>query len=269
LKLSILVLISVLLLPSLRAQHLASYKSNIDSSKNNIGFSFGLSDFHIRDEYASPLIYRAPGIGACFSYSRDEDKYKHIIELTGYYADLKPIYDEYYALDIRGGFRYNYIRRVFKTGRDNILTAGAGGGLYIFLNYSSYRAHTYPMAMLANLVNAWYLAHSAEITLLLEYERARSDVFEFRIHLPFITSISRPAYSYVPGDNSGDDFTPFGAIKPFWKNFTIQFRTYYRHRISRRFGIFAYYDFQYSAYDKPLDVRMYMNNFQAGTYLIF
>ena len=269
-KFIVLILAYVLFLPELYSQHTDSLADKINSNKNNIGIGFGLTDFHIRDEIASPLIYRGLGYSVSLMYSRVGDNDEHNVELTAYYTRLRPMYAEYHAENFRAGIRYDYLRQVLKTGKlNNVFRIDAGGGLYTFFNISAYREQYYPDEIMENLDVAWYLTYSVELSALFQYEIKRSNSFEFQIHFPFVSSISRPAYSYVPGPEGNNDFELFGRISPFWENFIVQFKLAYRHKLSDRLSVFIRYDFQYSSYDQPRDVKMYMNNLQAGTCFIF
>src|SRR4030095_241515 len=136
LKLIVATIYLITIFTTTDAQNVELTNKNKKKLKNLIGISIGLSDFHVREEMASPLTYWNNGITACLEYIRVGDNYKHQIELDGYYSKIKTVYEEYYAHNSRAGFRYSYLHKFLSLNTSTNLNLYAGGGGYSFINLS-------------------------------------------------------------------------------------------------------------------------------------
>lgn len=269
-KLTVLVSLFILLIQTLCAQSPDSLKNKKDDLTNNIGISIGITDFHMKDELAAPLTYRGVGIASNIQYNKNGEGYKHFIELTFNYDKLKSNYDEYYTPNIAGSLRYDYLHRILNIGSKNEYSFYVGGGVYSYINYSVYMESVDQNYETNVLAYTWYIAHSAEVTLLFEYVKTPINRFTLQLYIPIFLNVSRPAYSLFISTSS--DVSPikmFGDNSFFWQNPLFQFKITYERKINRWCCLFANYDFQYSSYDKPRTVSMYMNNFLMGINFLF
>lgn len=220
----------------------------------------GLSDFHIRDEYASPLIYKNVTLTAGAEYHLRTQKNIHTFELRAYYGKLYIDLAKYDAENGRASFRYNYLHLIsnFKIAK-NKLSVYFGGGLITFLNMSKYNEY------ISNgvLEEPWLWIHSCEIALLTCY-KFKPNKLTFQFNFSLISNVSRPSYSYLPGTHQNEAPKPFGKMAFFWQNPIIQVKTQYEFLVNRWLGLTARYDFLYSYYGEPRKIGMFMNNFQAG-----
>jgi len=236
--------------------------------KNSIGVSLGLSDFHVRDEMASPLTYRGTGITGCLEYKRKGEKSIHTAGLSGYYDILTTNFAKYDAENYRVGFRYNYLHRISELSIfKNNFKIYVGGGVYSFLNYSHYKEYISKI----ELINVpWYWSHSAEFSFLFDYFISHSNHVTLQFYLPIISNVSRPAYSSFGRElNRVGVVKLFGVMAPFWKNPNVQINVGFNYRINTWLKIFAQYNFQYASYSEPRKVAMYMNNLRTGTKFLF
>ena len=191
----------------------------------------------------------------------------HYGEVSGYYDNLKIAYDEYNAENKRIGIRYNYLHEIPGLNFFKLFKVYAGGGIHSFINYSRYTQNT--RTEVKFLADPWYASHSLEFSLLVDVSKNKSDHFSLQLFLPVISDVSRPSYTNVNGLGLEQVFKLFGEIAPLWKNFLLQFKIRYEHNINKSIGISIHYDFQYSTYNQPRLVSMFMNNFKAGAYFIF
>jgi len=245
----------------------SSLKVN-EKLKNSLGVSFGLSDFHVRDELVSPLSYRGTGITGCLEYIRQGKKNLHFVELTAYYDFLETTYSRYEAQNGRIGIRYSYLQQISNLNfLKNDLKTYFGGGIYSFLNISDYKEF---ISNIGILTTSWYLSHSAELSLLMDYSMGSSSTLFFQVYFPLVSNVSRPSYtSYdVESHKVGIDKL-FGEMEPFWKNFTVQLKAGYNYFFNNWLNVFAQYSFQYSSYYEPRNIGLYMNNFRAGLHFLF
>jgi hypothetical protein len=265
-KIFCLVLIYFFFAPEINSQTTDSSRSK-NIPKNFISISFGLSDFHVRDELASPLTYSGLGIASCLQYVRKCGESNHFFEFTAYYSNLKTNYETYYAPNLRLGFNYNYLHNLLSVkSKQNHFIINAGGGIFSFLSYSRYSAHIVPNIFM----NRWIFTHSLEISSLFEYIFYSSNNFQVQLSFPVISNVSRPAY-IDPPDNSGltEPVKIFGTTVFYSDNLILKLKIKYMHEFKEWFDIFAQFDFQYTSYDVPRRISMYMNNFLVGTYFKF
>ena len=248
---------------------------NPDSSKNvrinDFSASIGLSDFHIRDERASPLTFRGQGIMFNVSYGRTGENHKHLLDFLINTDMLNSDFGEYYSFGIRGYARYNYYYRVVNSNRrDNRFNIFIGGGLSTFLNCSFFFEKSYPEQVSNNLANTWYFVHSIEISVLMDYKYKGKNIFELRLFQPLVSNISRPPYSIAwSTPNSTGLFNLIGNNSFFWEYSNIQLKLMYQRLINEWLNLSFDYYFQYSSYPQPRQLNFYSNYFLAGAHLKF
>jgi hypothetical protein len=271
LKIAVLVSSFILLIQTLCAQSPDSLINNKDDLTNNIGISIGIIDFHMRDELGAPLTFGGIGIASDIQYMHKGKKDRHIIELTMNYDELGCTYDEYVVFNGTGSLRYNYLREVLKFGSDkNKYSFFVGGGLRSFINLSQYSENYVPGLITTTMAYTWYVAHTAEVSLLFDYNRSPSNEFAFQLFIPVIMLVSRPPYS-IDESSSGTIMHAniMGTGSFFWENPSLQFKAAYEHKISHWCWLYANYSFQYSSFDNPRTFEMYMNNLLVGVDFLF
>jgi len=266
LKLIATILFFMILCSAAFAQNKEQPKKN--KITNSIGVSIGLSDFHVRDELASPLIYRHMGITGSGEYVLSGENYKHLFEASGYYDILKSSSEHYEAENGRIGGRYNYLHKITELNLfKNRLTVFGGGGIYSFLNYSFYREFISEIGL---ITISYYMLHSAELSIWLDYSIGSSNQLSLKLNLPLISNASRPTYSTAtPGTNQVGEFSLFGTMAAFWETPAVQLKTAYSFKISKLVSISAQYVFHYLYYSVPRKIAMYMNDFRVGIYFLF
>lgn len=246
--------LTLLILPNLFSQ--TDYKNSFDVKA-------GISDFHIMDETAASLIFRNKGIMAGLGYQWNKPKYRHLIEANYYYSSLDSKYEQYFADNYRLGVRYNYLRKV---GISRHVNFWVGGGVYSFIYY--FRL-TNKVPQIIDGTETYYLSHTAEFSLLSEYAFNGDNKVNLMIHLPLLSFVSRPGYSYDVVAQKSFRFKLFGKASPFWENKFIQIGLFHRHNLNKGWILYGKYDFQYFSYPEPRKVSLYMNNFSIGTNFLF
>ncbi|RPI18126.1 MAG: hypothetical protein EHM58_06820 [Ignavibacteriae bacterium] len=234
------------------------------TAKHSLQLIVGLSDFHVRDEFASSLIYRNTNFAVEGEYMIKTDKSIQSFQLAGYNAVLKTNLEKYDAENFRVSFRYNYLHNISKYkiwGND--LNIFLGGGGYSLLNFSQYNEYISEYGV---LTESWYWVHSAEVSAFANYNTGSNNL-GFAADFSLISNVSRPQYSYIPGTYRYSHINPFGKMEVFWNNPSVHIKIIYGYQLSSRFQILAQYNFQYSYFDEPRIIGLYMNNFLTGVRL--
>ena len=240
-------------------QNCALCQSN-QKNNNEIEIGIGTSDFHIRDELVSPFNYRSVGISSLIHYKRINNNSTHNAYITAFYNNLEPNLSKFYAQNLRVGVRYNYMQNIYKS---RLLDFFAGGGIYSFLNISNYAEKNPDEINICTI--SYFLMHSLEIALLIDYAFINDNNISFKLNIPLLNNISRPGYTFTPNENYNIvDFNLFGKTEFAWDSPVLGFTFNYSFHATERTTINITYDFQYSSYDEPRLVKMYMSNFKTG-----
>jgi len=243
------------------------------NTSNMIGASFGGSDFHIKDELASPLIFSKTGIAPSICYKYDGQVNRHIAEAQFYYADLTTSSDNFNTENWRGSIRYSYLHVIFD--QDTIRRSFRfflGGSIRSFLNRSDYY-YAWGTSR-STAYRSWYWSHSLDIAVEIEYRPSSNietaDDYEnltFLCYVPVVSNVSRPTYS-SSGDYNYDKNTRvmklFGKTGVLAENFSLNTQIIYSAPLFKNIQLMLSYEFFYSSYDAPKEIASYMNNFRAG-----
>lgn len=244
--------------------HILSQDSHLKT--NSLSVSIGLSDFHVRDEIASPLTYGNRTLRLGIEYNAKKDLYRHIIELDGYYGLIYIRFPKYETENIRGSLRYSYLHLIHRAKLfSSPLVFYIGGCIHTFLNHSSYREYI----TTSGIIEApWYWSHSLGLSLLTHYQFKEN---EFTIHCNYsiLSNVSRPAYSYVPGTQTSEPIKPLGKMEMFWNHQKFRAKLEYIHRLGKLWNISASYNFEYLCYPNPRKIALYMNNVYFGVTIKF
>jgi hypothetical protein len=225
----------------------------------------------MRDERASPLTFRGPGIIGYLAYVREGINYKHILDLS-LNADLtNSEYEEYHCYGIRGYLRYNYYLKVFNsTNTDNKFDFYIGGGLSSFMNFSFFFENSFVNQVTNHLATTWYFIHSAELSLLLDYRYKTKNYFKLRLIQPLVSNVSRPQYAMETGTlNNLAMFDLFGKNSFFWEYTDLQVQITYKRLINEWLDLSLDFCFQYSSYPYPRWIKLYSNYLLAGVHFKF
>ncbi len=233
---------------------------SVAQETNSIGIYFGLTDFHLRDDHASPVFFRGIGITPSIQYLYKGESVIQSVELSYYYDYLGSININFNTDNWRGKVKYSYLH--FITNFNNQIKLFIGASISSFLSLSDYRYIDDNLA-----IKSWYWNHSLNAELELIYSFNQKEYISAQFSLPTISNISRPKYS--PSENysystNSYKVNMFGEMVYFPNNFFISTILVYQKLISARFGLQIEYEFYYSLYNKPKEVAMYMNNISAG-----
>ncbi|MFZ0455736.1 MAG: hypothetical protein WAM24_18455 [Ignavibacteriaceae bacterium] len=240
--------------------------------RNYIGGNFGGSDFHLLDLRASPLIFGSIGITPSLQYFYRGDKSLHYIDISYFSDNLKTSAENFNTDNQKGRIRYSYLHTVtsfllFQQNFDLYL----GGSASTFLCHSDYYYAWIPPGY-SRAMESWYWNSSLDITAQIEFKPGGREFFSLRLFIPVVSNISRPKYSPSGDYNYIDNdwkFKMFGKTEFIPHNFSLNTILAYQRPLIWNFNFQVSYEFYYSAYNKPKDVNMYMNNFSGGLFFCF
>jgi len=240
--------------------------------KNYIGVSFGGSDFHIKDDHASPMIYSGIGIAPSIQYFYRGGESRQYAEVSYYHGKLTTFEDNFHVTDNRGRARYAYVHSIIDFNLfDRKIVFFAGGSANSFLSHSDYR-YSILGSTDGRTIESWQWSTSLDLSLQLEYASAGKEFVSAQFFMPIVSNISRPKYS-LSGDyhylENSWKFKMFGQTKLFTDSFSFDGILIYQRPLVGSFNLELSYEFYYSFYKQPQDIGMYMNNVRAGFLYFF
>lgn len=238
-----------------------------------IGAAFGGSDFHTRDDHASPMIFSAWGIAPTLQFIHAGEQSRQYFEASYYSAVLSTAQDNFRTDNWRGRGRYAYLLSVGEfADTDRPLRLFLGGSLNSFLSRSHYYFFIRPLNGYASSIDSWYWSHSLDAALSLEYGIAEREFFSLQCYVPLLSNVSRPQYS-PSGDYSYTEnvwkMKMFGRTQFFPKNVSLDLLLAFQVPLIWRFNFQASYEFFFASYDLPRELKMYMNNVRGGVFYCF
>jgi hypothetical protein len=243
------------------------------NAQNYVGGGFGGSDFHILDEHASQLIFGSIGIASGIQFIHKGEMGLHNVEITYYNNYLSSPSSNFNTESWRAGIRYTYMLLAANPellGKTCCLYFGGSAGT--FFSRQDYYYYYKPAEANAVADVSWIWSHSVDISAEFDYNIAEREYVSGQIEMPLLSNISRPEYS-SSGDYNYSENTwkikMFGTTELFPNNFSLDFHLNYQRPLYWNFNIQISYEFYYSFYNKPSDIRMYMNNFCGGLFYCF
>jgi hypothetical protein len=238
-----------------------------------IGAGFGGSDFHIRDDHASPMIFSAWGIAPELQFIHAGEESRQYFEGSYYFAVLSTTSDNFRTDTWRGRGRYAYLVSIADFGdADHPLRLFLGGSLNSFLSGSHYYYFMKPLNGYGSSIDSWYWSHSLDAALHLEYAIAERRFFSLQCYMPLLSNVSRPQYS-PSGDFSYTEnvwkMKMFGRTEFFPRNVSCDLLFAFQLPVLWRFNIQVSYEFFFASYDLPRELKMYMNNARGGIFYCF
>jgi hypothetical protein len=244
-----------------------------DEDRSSLSASFGGSDFHIKDLHASPLLFSSIGIAPSLQYEHKSQEGRHYVEAS-YYSDyLGTTADDFTTNNHRARLRYSYVHSLMDIDLfSHRLELFLGGSVNSFLCHSNYYFSISNPPSVGRTIESWYWSSSLDLSFRAEYIVSSREFLSAHFYMPVISNVSRPAYS--PGGNynyTENDwkFKMFGETRIVPKNFSLNVLLMYQRPLIGSFNMQVSYEFYYSTYDEPAEIRMYMNNLRAGLAFCF
>ncbi len=241
-----------------------------EASLDYVGGAFGGSDFHLRDDHASPLIFSAWGGTPALQYIHAGEGNRQYAEASYCFALIAAPPENFRTDNWRGRIRYAYLVSAAEFGPgDRPFRLFVGGSLNSFLSRSNYYYFIKPLNGYTTAIDSWYWSTSIDAAVHLEYGIAEREFVSLQCFVPLIGNVSRPAYSpsldYSYTENTFR-MKMFGRTEFFPKNLSCDVLLSIQFPVVWRFNAGASYELYYASYDLPREVKMYMNNLRVGAF---
>lgn len=244
---------------------------NPNLSKYSIGGRIGLNDFHMKDEFLSPDIFKGILFSSEISFSAELKKIRHTVDLYFSYGNPEPNHSQLELTQYIGGISYSFFHSI-----DSLKICGSpfafslGVGLSSFVMNTDYNISS-SLGLGKSYDQSWYWSHALDIKIRGDYILSDIQSLSVQLGAPIIKIVSRPAnghwldssYNEVSRDNFLNAATQ-GRREFIWNNFVLDFKFNYHHRISNTINLICGYNFNFTSSDRPLTMKSYMNNLLIG-----
>jgi hypothetical protein len=219
------------------------------------------------------MIFSAWGIAPVLQYLHAGEESRHYFEASYYPSVLSTGPDNFRTYTWQGRGRYAYLRSIGGFGDpDRPLRLFLGGSLNSFLSRSDYYYFIKPLNGYSSTINSWYWSNSLDAAFQLEYGFAPREFLSLQCFVPILSNVSRPQYS-PSGDYSYTEnlwkMKMFGRTEFFPKNISCDLLFAFQVPVFWRFNFQVSYEFYFTSYDLPREVKMYMNNARGGVFFCF
>lgn len=235
-----------------------------------LGFSLGVSGFHLRDEYLSPCIFSGNIFSTGLSYEIQTKNYYHFLNFGYSTGHLKSDDQPRSVTEKTGFFDYSVFRIIStKQINGNPLRISLGAGLSAFLANTDFIARDDSYAY-EWLEQSWYCSNSVNLHLRGDYDLRSGKRILIQFSLPAVSLISRPENGHNLSESNTEVMSRFYKVelqgKPefFWQNLPAILKAGYKQPIGKKCNFRIDYLFEYFHSSRPMPLKMYMNQLQAG-----
>lgn len=237
---------------------------------HSLGISFGVNDFHFRDEYLSPHIFSKSLFSTQLSYQIRSKHYLHNIDVdfsTGHpNSEIQPRN----VSENIGSVSYT-ISRVIDAGHiaGKPLELSLGAGISSNIVSTEFDAEDKKYSYVWD-EQSWYCSNSLNLHLKGEYQLSKKSCFSMQFALPLFGLVSRPENGHSFNAENAKVINHFlnvevqGKPEFFWDNASLSCKLGFKQQIGSGCNLKVDYFFNYITSDRPAPVQMYMNRFMVG-----
>lgn len=272
------IIILILLFGILSAAFSQEYKlTESEEPVNLLGMNVGLNDFHIKDQYLSPYIFRGNIISSTIFYQLKSGNNRHAIRLFFSFGGVNS------SIQLRDvNVSYGSIQYDFSHVIDSWKVAGHMLNFYIGTGFSTSAEYT-KMNAESNERNSyyydesWYSSHSISFHLYTEYNLENRKSLSILLTSPAIRLVTRPEnghnFSERNSEISENSFNMLtgGELEFIWNDLVLFTEFEYKTPLGKTINVYGKYRFAYIASHRPetLTLGMYMNHFLVGIEWLF
>jgi hypothetical protein len=238
-----------------------------ETSQNFLHLGLAASDFHLRDDHASPLIFSKLGVGPLLQYTYEGKDNRH--SFTGFYssAQLTTSNQNFFTENWRGRISYSYLHSVNRFELlDHSCDVYCGASVTSFFCKSDY-FYSLTGQFSGRAISSWYWSHSVDLISQMEFTLGRGELFLASLDVAVVSNVARPGYSPSADYNLTENewkIKAFGETRVFPHNFSIEFLLVYRRPIISSLCLQLAYEFSSSTYDRPVEIQTYMNSIHTS-----
>ncbi len=239
-------------------------------SKYFIGGEIGINDFHMKDEYLSPLPCNAMMFSSKISFGARLGNAKHYVELYYSHGSPSPDNQDFNITENQGALSYSFLQNIHKLKlMDLPLNLFLGGGISSFVMNSDLMTDS-KEGLGYYTDQSWYWSHALNINAEGEYLLSENKTLSVQFQVPFFKIVTRPSNGHWLGTKNQKVLNNFlnaaggGKGEFFWKNFIILYKIEYMQILNEHLALKGSYRFNYTSSNTPFSMGMYMNNLSIG-----
>ncbi|MGE5458321.1 MAG: hypothetical protein ACM3RX_08190 [Methanococcaceae archaeon] len=241
-----------------------------EGEKHFIGGSFGGSDFHLKDNHASLLIFSGMNTTPSFQYYYNGKIDRHYFEATYSFQPLTTLSDNFNTINDLFRLRYSYVHSLsnFKF-LDREFVIYGGGSVSTLLSSSNYYQDQQISIPRVKSIRSWYWSHSIDMSFQLVHNLYPRQFFSLQVYIPLISNVSRPQYSPSADLNYPEldwKMKMFGKTAFITDNFSLNSILAFQSPLYWKLNYQLSYEFYFSTYSKPKAVKMFQNSLRAGLF---
>jgi len=240
-----------------------------------VGISMGVNDFHLRDEYLSPHIFSKPMFSSGLTYQVQSKKLLQEVDLSYSFGHPDSNIQIRDVTEKTGFVSYSILHTFFeKKISGNPVQLSLGTGISSFIAHTNFigRDEKYKYDWDEQ---SWYTSNSINLLFRSEHMLISGKSFFLQVTMPFFSLISRPENGHVWNDdnlkviNSILQVESQGKPEFFFKNPVFFSQIGYKQPIGKNFDLRFNYQFNYISSNRPLPLKMYMNQFMTQLDFLF
>lgn len=243
--------------------------------RRSVGLAAGVCDFHLLDQYLSPYIFSNTFFSSELSFQLQAKRMFHRIDLSYSYGHPDSKIQPRDVTENTGYLTYSLTKVFYTThlaGHPLILSSGAGFSSFISSTHFVGADKSYSSRWEEQ---SWYCSNSLDLNFYGEYQTSGKNSLFLHLTLPFWGLVSRPENGHVYNAQNRKVIFHFlnaelqGEPAFIWEQMAISGETGFRQVITSRCIMNLDYQFRYVSSDRPLAVKMYMNQWLLGFDFLF
>jgi hypothetical protein len=242
---------------------------------HSVGARIGVNDFHQKDTYLSPYIYRGRMFSSRLTYCATSASSRHMVDVWfskgGIDSDVQPRD----VIQTNGYFSYSYVRSVYareiaRRPLELFLGLGCSSSVYNTDFTGTDAAYNYQVTD-----RSWNWAHAVNLHLHAEYHADDQTLISLHCSSPIMQLVSRPANGHYFDDGNAKVINNFfnaalgGAPEYFWNTLVVSGEIGLTRQLSGSIAISASYRFGYCSNDRPQPSALFMNDYLGGLIVQF
>jgi hypothetical protein len=243
------------------------------SHSYSIGADFGVNDFHLKDTYLSPYIYRGAMFSSHLSMQAALWPSRHSIDARFSRGHINSDEQPRDVAQTMGSFSYAWSHSLFMhEDPSRAFDAFIGIGISTTISNTDFLAAD-PVYNYYLMDRSWYWAHAVDVHAAAEYHPAAHTFFSLQCRAPLFQLVSRPSAGHYFEPRNAEIAQNFwhaaggGAPEYLWDHLVLTGTAEASQQLTGSFGIRAAYTFGYCSNGSPMRNAWLMNTIQGGFFL--
>lgn len=260
---------------SANSQDISPLPGQNTQSRRSVGLAAGVCDFHLLDQYLSPYIFSGSMFSSRLSFQLQARRILHRVDLSYSYGHPDSEIQPRDVTENIGYLSYSLSEAIDEAHiAGNPLILSFGAGVSFFISNTNFigadKKYSYKWEE-----QSWYCSNSLDLHFNGEYQTSGKNSFFLQLTLPAWSLISRPENGHIyNAENRRVIFHFLNAElqgKPafFWEQMAIKSEIGFRQLITSNCRLNLNYQFLYASSDRPMDLKMYMNQWMLGFDFLF